>query len=87
MKYVAVALLFVFSVVVANIAHADSDDVKWIAQCLNDNKDANVAPAVIQSYCACMTNKMERSETQSVTQWEKTHPAERAECDKVSGWR
>ena len=87
MKYVAVALLFVFSVVVANIAHADSDDVKWIARCMSDNKDANVAPEVIQSYCACMNNKMERSETQSVTQWEKTHPAERAECDKVSGWR
>jgi endonuclease I len=33
-----------------------------------------------------MNNKMSNNENQSVTQWEKTHPVERTECDKESGW-
>jgi hypothetical protein len=34
-----------------------------------------------------MNNKMDNHETQSITQWEKTHAAERKACDKESGWR
>jgi hypothetical protein len=33
-----------------------------------------------------MTNKMDENETKSVTQWEKTHKTEEAQCDKESGW-
>jgi hypothetical protein len=68
-------------------ARADSDDVKWIAQCLKDNQDAKVDAAVIQKYCACMNDKMSSNETQSITQWEKTHVAERKACDKEAGWK
>jgi hypothetical protein len=68
-------------------ARADSDDVKWIAQCLKDNQDAKVDVSVIQKYCACMNNKMSSDETQSITQWEKTHVAERRACDKEAGWK
>ena len=31
--------------------------------------------------------KMDTNETQSVTQWEKSHPKERKECDEKSGWK
>lgn len=68
-------------------ARADSDDVKWIAQCMKDNQDAKVDAAVIQKYCACMNDKMSSNETQSITQWEKTHATERQACDKEAGWK
>jgi hypothetical protein len=65
---------------------ATTDDVKWINQCVNDNKGD--APAnVILKYCTCMNNKMSNNETRSITQWEKTHVAERKACDRESGWR
>jgi hypothetical protein len=34
-----------------------------------------------------MNNKMSDNETQSITQWEKTHATERQACDKEAGWR
>ncbi len=71
----------------AGVARADSDDVKWIAQCMKDNQDAKVDASVIQKYCSCMNNKMSSDETQSISQWEKTHPNERRACDKESGWK
>ena len=65
---------------------ATTDDVKWINACVKDNKGA-AADAVILKYCTCMNNKMSDNETQSITQWEKTHVAERKACDKESGWK
>ena len=65
---------------------ATTDDVKWINACVKDNKGA-AADAVILKYCTCMNNKMDNNETQSITQWEKTHVAERRACDKESGWK
>ena len=44
-------------------------------------------PAVVLKYCTCMNNKMDNNETQSITQWEKTHVAERKACDKEAGWK
>jgi len=64
-----------------------ADDAKWIAQCQQDNKDEKVSAEVVKKYCTCMTNKMPESETRSVTQWEKTHKKEEAECDKEAGWK
>ena len=63
-----------------------TDDVKWINQCVNDNKGDAPAPVVLK-YCTCMNNKMSENETQSITQWEKSHPRERAACDKEAGWK
>ncbi len=65
---------------------ATVDDVKWINRCVNDNK-GDAAASVILKYCTCMNNKMSENETQSITQWEKTHVAERKACDRESGWR
>ena len=86
MRYaIAVSLVVIFGL--AGAAKADSDDVKWIAQCMKDNQDAKTDASVIQKYCSCMNNKMSSDETQSITQWEKTHVAERKACDKEAGWK
>ena len=86
MRYV-IAASFIAVLGLAGRARADSDDVKWIAQCMKDNQDAKVDASVIQKYCSCMNNKMSSHETQSISQWEKTHVAERQACDKESGWK
>ncbi len=66
----------------------NADDVKWINQCIADNKgEQGATPAIIRAYCICMNEKMDNNETQSITQWEKSHPNERKACDKQAGWR
>jgi hypothetical protein len=79
----AFALVAVFGAANAAFA-ATTDDVKWINQCVNDNK-GGAAPAVVLKYCTCMNNKMSDNETRSITQWEKTHVAERKACDAYAG--
>ncbi|MBF0320651.1 MAG: hypothetical protein HQL01_12700 [Nitrospirae bacterium] len=68
-------------------AFAGADDVKWIAQCIRDNKDQGAKEDVVYKYCECMNSKMDSNETKSISQWEKTHPDEMKECDKKAGWR
>jgi len=81
------ALLVAGALLAANAAFAaTTDDVKWINQCVADNK-GDAPAAVVLKYCTCMNNKMSDNETQSITQWEKTHVAERKACDKEAGWR
>jgi len=82
---IAASLVVLFGL--AGAARADTDDVKWIAQCLKDNQEAKVDASIIQKYCSCMNDKMSSNESQSISQWEKTHVAERAACDKESGWK
>ena len=69
-----------------NANAATTDDVKWINQCVADNK-GDAAEDVVLKYCTCMNNKMSDNETQSITQWEKTHVAERKACDAEAGWK
>ncbi|HXD44071.1 MAG TPA: hypothetical protein VN655_02965 [Pseudolabrys sp.] len=86
MKTVMLALLAALPFTVNAAVAATTDDVKWINQCVADNKGD--APAnVVLKYCTCMNNKMSDNETQSITQWEKAHVAERKACDKEAGWR
>jgi hypothetical protein len=66
---------------------AGGEDKKWIAQCISDNKNEGAKDSVVRIYCECMVDKMEDSETQTVTQWEKAHVKERKECDKEAGWK
>ena len=63
-----------------------ADDVKWINQCIADNK-GGASDAVIRKYCICMNEKMDDNETRSITEWEKANPAARRACDRESGWR
>ena len=66
----------------------NADDLKWINKCIADNRgEAGATPAIVRAYCMCMNEKMDNNETQSITQWEKSHPAERKACDKQAGWR
>jgi len=64
-----------------------TDDLKWVNQCLRDNKDAGVSQEIIRKYCVCMNKKMDDNETRSISVWEKANPRARAACDKESGWK
>ena len=64
----------------------NADDLKWVNKCIDDNK-GGAAAGVIRKYCMCMNEKMDDNETQSISTWEKSHPKERAACDKESGWK
>ncbi len=65
---------------------SNSDDVKWIAKCLEDNKNSGVSEEVVYKYCSCMNSKMSDDETKSISEWEKTHQKEMKECEKKAGW-
>lgn len=66
----------------------NADDLKWINQCIDDNKgEPGATPKIVRAYCVCMNEKMDENETRSITQWEKSHPKERKECDRRSGWK
>ncbi|WP_041795900.1 hypothetical protein [Pararhodospirillum photometricum] len=88
MRYAALSTAMILGLLcAAGPAAAGADDAKWISQCLQDNASANVPVETITKYCSCMNSKMDDNETQSITQWEKTHPAEQKECDAVAGWK
>ena len=86
MKTTMFALLAALSLMTTAANAVTTDDVKWINQCVADNK-GDAPAAVVLKYCTCMNNKMSNNETQSITQWEKTHVAERKACDRESGWK
>ena len=86
MKPLLLAMLAAGCLFGSTAARANADDAKWIARCVSDNKDEKGSVDVIVKYCTCMDNKMPDSETRTITQWEKTHVAERKACDRESGW-
>jgi hypothetical protein len=89
MKLAAVVLCLVGSVMTSNAAFAqamNADDLKWVNQCITDNK-GGASDAIVRKYCICMNEKMSNNETRSITEWEKANPAARAACDRESGWR
>jgi hypothetical protein len=80
-------LVFATGPIMHGPAHAaTADDIKWINQCIVDNK-GGAAEDVLRKYCTCMNNKMGDNETQSISQWEKSHAAEQKACDKEAGWK
>ena len=54
---------------------------------LADTSKGGASDAIIRKYRVCMNEKMDNNESQSITQWEKTHVEERKACDKASGWK
>ena len=66
---------------------ATTDDVKWINQCVEDNKNEGAKKEVVLKYCTCMNNKMSDNETRSVSVWELANPTAKAACDRQSGWK
>jgi len=88
MKSIAIALLLAAAVLAPRpTLAATTDDVKWINQCVEDNKNEGAKKEVVLKYCTCMNNKMDDNESRSITQWEKTHKKEQAACSKEAGWR
>lgn len=89
MKPGALVLCLLGFAISGNVVFAQAlsaDDVKWINQCIADNK-GGASDAIIRKYCVCMNEKMDNNETRSITQWEKANPAARRACDRESGWR
>jgi hypothetical protein len=64
----------------------NADDLKWINQCIRDNR-GGASAEIIRKYCVCMNEKMDSNETRSISEWEKSNPRARAACDKESGWK
>jgi hypothetical protein len=86
--FVATALVLSFAAAPASAQKMNADDVKWVNQCIDDNKgEAGATPAIARSYCTCMNEKMDSSETRSITTWEKSHKKERDACSKQAGWK
>ncbi|MBF0339732.1 MAG: hypothetical protein HQL95_02050 [Magnetococcales bacterium] len=71
----------------ASTVQAGADDVAWINKCVKDNKREGQSEGTVAVYCSCMNGKMSENETLSITAWEKSHPAEMAECEKEAGWK
>ncbi|MGU3496273.1 hypothetical protein ACLBXM_19710 [Xanthobacteraceae bacterium A53D] len=71
----------------AGHAQQSADDVKWITECVQDNKDEGQAAPVVLAYCTCMNSKMSSSETRSITQWEKANPRTMEACSAQAGWK
>ena len=84
----AAVLGLCLSPVAALAQKMNADDLKWVNQCIDDNKgEAGATPAIVRAYCVCMNEKMSSNETRSITQWEKSHPAERKACESKAGWK
>ncbi len=86
MRFFPVVMLLLGAIFVNGAARADSDDKIWVAQCVRDNAGAEATTASLFRYCNCMMNKMDDEETQSVTEWEPTHAAEKAACRTKAKW-
>jgi len=90
MKPVSFALAAFTAIVISQTASAQmtTDDLKWVNQCISDNKgEAGGTPAIVRAYCICMNEKMDNNETRSITQWEKANPQARVSCEKQAGWK
>ena len=89
MKYLAVLALAVSALSTqASAQQMNADDLKWINQCIGDNKsEPGGTPEIVRAYCICMNEKMDNNETRSVTQWEKANPGARRDCERKSGWK
>jgi hypothetical protein len=63
------------------------DDLKWVNQCIQDNRGEGASAPVVRAYCMCMNEKMDNNETRTITEWERANPAARRDCERQSGWR
>ncbi len=83
-----VALALVAGAIPASAQSMNADDLKWVNQCISDNKgEAGGTPKVVRAYCVCMNEKMDSNETRSITQWEKANPNARRACERQAGWK
>lgn len=83
----AFLLAMIVSAAFSSPSFAGADDTKWINQCIADNKAEGQSAETVQKYCTCMNDKMSDNETQSISEWEKTHKAEDEACSAAAGWK
>ena len=86
MPFKSAAIIIVVTMAVPAFAQT-ADDIKWINECVQDNKDEGAKEDVVLKYCTCMNDKMDDNENASISEWEKSHPDERKICEKEAGWR
>ncbi len=82
-----VALSALTAALAGPAAAQTTDDVKWINQCVADNKDEGQTQQVVLAYCTCMNNEMSSNESRSITQWEKANPRKMEMCSSKAGWK
>ena len=89
MKYIFLTLMAALAAAApAQAQRMNADDMKWINQCIDDNRsEAGGTPQIVRAYCMCMNEKMDDNETRSVTQWERANPGARRDCERKSGWK
>lgn len=87
MKSYTRTLFLAAALLLSGQALAGADDTKWIAQCMQDNKDEGADTKVVMKYCECMNNEMSENETRTITEWEKANPKTRKMCEKKAGWK
>ncbi len=87
MKSLLSALMSAMLVMASSQVFAGAEDEAWISKCVADNQKEGATPDVVAKYCGCMNNKMSDSETQSISEWEKSHPTEMAACEAEAGWK
>ncbi|HJQ60352.1 MAG TPA: hypothetical protein VJ890_25835 [Vineibacter sp.] len=85
MKSIYAAVILI-GCLVAGSAFAQTDDVKWVNQCVKDSAGYQVSEQVKVMYCTCMVGKMNDKETRSVTQWEQANPEAAKDCARRAGW-
>ena len=90
MKLLGAVLFTAVSVIANGSAVAQpmtQDDLKWINQCIQDNRGEGAKPPVVRAYCICMNEKMDTKETRSISEWEKANPTAMRACERQSGWK
>jgi len=86
--FLVITLVVSLTAIPASAQQMNSDDLKWVNQCINDNRgEAGGTPPIIRAYCVCMNEKMDNNETRSITEWEKANPNARRACERQSGWK
>jgi len=71
----------------APVMAGNEDNATWIAKCVDDNKKEGQEVETVMVYCHCMNSQMSENESQSITEWEQSHPQEAKACSEKAGWK
>jgi hypothetical protein len=80
------AAIIALSTGVAAAQKRQTDDSRWVDQCVRDSASYAVSERIKVMYCSCMVARMSDNETRSVSQWEQANPRVRDDCARRAGW-
>ena len=66
MPFKSAAIVIAMTMAVPAFAQT-ADDIKWINECVQDNKDEGAKEDVVLKYCTCMNGKMDDNEKASIS--------------------